>query len=156
MNYKHSSQHKTFLTGKRLGSMNIHQREGTSNRRNKYNRSSTSHNGLCYQELVEQIRIRDNYTCQLCGRIVRGRSIVHHIYEDDERCFTKFILTCDRCNHNASTKKKREEYKNKCLEILKERGLINFKLEPLECCIFCKNYERAKQEMTEHAGDSLW
>ena len=66
------------------------------------------------EELKEQIRKRDNYTCQNCGMteeehlIAIGRAlIVHHINYDKKNCKKyNLISLCNQCNVRANYNQK--------------------------------------------------
>jgi len=61
------------------------------------------------KELKESIRKRDNYTCQLCGRIEErdGRALcVHHINYGKEDLFELNLITlCRGCNGRANSQR---------------------------------------------------
>lgn len=77
--------------------------------------------------LKEQIRNRDDRTCQLCGKkeIDNGRRLdVHHIHYDKDNCEPDLIALCNGCNSKVNIN--RDYYENLFMEKLKCRGLSNF------------------------------
>jgi len=61
------------------------------------------------EQLKEQIRERDNRTCQLCGEKENGRKLsVHHIHYDKPNCEPDLITLCIRCNGKVN--KNRDYY----------------------------------------------
>lgn len=77
------------------------------------------------EELKEQIRKRDNYTCQLCGIaeeehiIIQGKVLsIHHIDYDKQNLDKDNLLTlCNQCNVRVNYNRKFwEEYFQKIIE----------------------------------------
>lgn len=81
------------------------------------------------EELKEQIRKRDNYTCQNCGMteeehlIVTGKVLtIHHIdYDKQNSKEDNLITTCDSCNTRANYNRTywQDFYQNKLKRINK-------------------------------------
>lgn len=79
--------------------------------------------------LKEQIRERDNRTCQLCGRtekenlqLFKHKLSMHHVHYDKPNCEPDLISLCNQCSSKVNFK--REYYENRFIEKLKQRGLI--------------------------------
>jgi len=63
------------------------------------------------KSLKEQIRERDNKTCQLCGKKENGRKLhVHHVHYDKPNCNPDLVSLCIFC-HNK-TRFNREYWEN--------------------------------------------
>lgn len=79
--------------------------------------------------LKEQIRIRDNRTCQYCNKIEiqnKERLSIHHIHYDKKNCNKLDLISlCRSCN--AKVNKNREYYEKLFMEILEKRNLLNWK-----------------------------
>ncbi len=75
-------------------------------------------------ELKEQVRIRDNYTCQLCGNMWKnGRKYtVHHIHYDKINCHPDLICLCNKCNSVVNFN--RPYYESLFMNKLNERQLL--------------------------------
>lgn len=57
------------------------------------------------RHLKESIRKRDNYTCQLCGKIqdaVKEKLSIHHVHYDRENCYPDLISLCRSCNSKVN------------------------------------------------------
>ncbi len=75
------------------------------------------------KQLKEQVRERDNRTCQLCGEKENGRKLdVHHIHYDKPNCEPDLIALCQKCNVKANFN--RDYYESLFVDILKWRGLF--------------------------------
>jgi hypothetical protein len=75
------------------------------------------------KELREAVRIRDNYTCQLCGTIQHNRNhCVHHIHYDKSNCYPDLITLCIKCNPKVNYQ--REMYETFFMNKLNERHLL--------------------------------
>lgn len=75
------------------------------------------------KSLKEQIRDRDNRTCQLCGVKENGKKLcVHHIHYDKPNCEPDLISVCLSCHRKTSFN--RDYYENLFMKNLEERGLI--------------------------------
>lgn len=61
------------------------------------------------KELKESIRRRDNYTCQLCGKLQKeeGRKLdIHHInYDKDDLSELNLITVCRGCNSKVNSRR---------------------------------------------------
>lgn len=72
--------------------------------------------------LRERIRIRDNRTCQLCGKKENGRKHdAHHIHYLKSDCDPDLITLCINCNSKVNSN--RNYYEKLFMNKLKERGL---------------------------------
>jgi len=72
--------------------------------------------------LKEEIRKRDNYTCQLCEKTQKDNKeklTVHHIHYDKENCEPDLITLCKSCNSKVNYNK--EYYENYFMEIINDR-----------------------------------
>jgi len=58
------------------------------------------YNSPQWKEIARQVRIRDNMTCQMCGRKVFGKDAhVHHIDENRQHNdMSNLILLCPHCH----------------------------------------------------------
>ena len=77
--------------------------------------------------LKQEIRIRDNYTCQLCGCEQNGRRLsVHHIHYLKEDCYPDVVALCCSCNTrvNANRDYWEERFENELIA----RGLFCWSL----------------------------
>ncbi len=77
-------------------------------------------------QLREKIRIRDNKTCQLCGKteIEEGKKLsVHHIHYDKENCYPDLITLCRSCNSIVNSN--RNYWEEHFMKILKYKELLN-------------------------------
>lgn len=73
--------------------------------------------------LKEQIRNRDNRTCQCCGDKENGSKLhVHHIHYDKLNCYPDLISLCMVCHNKTQTN--RDYWETFFINLLKERGLI--------------------------------
>lgn len=73
--------------------------------------------------LKEQIRIRDNHTCQLCGLVQTTRKhSPHHVHYDKPNCYPDLILLCTGCNSKANHN--RDMWESLFMNKLNERGLL--------------------------------
>ncbi len=83
---------------------------------------------ICCKSIIKDlIRQRDNFTCQLCRHVYHNGKLIsiHHIHHDG-KCFTDLIALCESCHRKCN----REEIpKEQCLEVLKRKGLSNYKNE---------------------------
>lgn len=84
---------------------------------------------LWTHRLRESVRIRDSYTCQLCGIIQEehksktGKKLsVHHIHYDKKNCYPDCITLCDSCNVKANFNRK--YYESLFMNILNKRELL--------------------------------
>lgn len=80
---------------------------------------------LFNNKLKEEVRKRDGYICQYCGKtqIEEGKKLcVHHIHYDKKNCYPDLICLCNGCNVKANIDKNKWEnfYMNK----LNERNLL--------------------------------
>ncbi len=74
-------------------------------------------------KLKEQIRNRDNRTCQLCGCKENGkRHAVHHIHYDKENCYPDLITLCNGCNSKVNFN--RERYEHYFINKLNDREML--------------------------------
>jgi len=75
--------------------------------------------------LRESVRIRDNHTCQLCGKIQNGRRhTVHHVHYDKQNCFPDLIILCNSCNAKVNKKSLRKQYEELFMNKLNDRQLL--------------------------------
>lgn len=75
------------------------------------------------EKLKEQIRERDNRTCQLCGiRENDNKLDVHHIHYDKENCEPNLVALCHGCH--TKTGYNREHWELYFTELLLKRGLL--------------------------------
>lgn len=73
--------------------------------------------------LKELIRIRDNHTCQLCGKIQTERRFSpHHIHYLKSDCYPDLILLCTSCN--AKVNFNRSYYESLFMNKLNDRELL--------------------------------
>jgi len=83
----------------------------------------------CYKfnnKLKEEIRERDNQTCQLCGKNEdeNGQKLsIHHIHYDKENCDPDLITLCNSCNGKVNGN--REYWEEYFMDKLYERFSIN-------------------------------
>jgi len=80
------------------------------------------------KELKEQVRTRDNYTCQRCEitQEEHGKKLsIHHIHFDKENCYPDLIALCRSCNSIVNSRKNGSE--KRFMKNLKQRGLLNWK-----------------------------
>lgn len=96
------------------------------------------YNTTTWRNIRDQVRARDDHTCQRCGLPIVGRSIVDHIIEIDKHNrydenivydLDNLQLLCIQC-HNIKTKnvimnKHELDIKNNKLNFDKERTLVN-------------------------------
>lgn len=86
----------------------------------------TSFLPYCYKfnnKLKDAVRTRDNYTCQLCGKIQGKRKhTVHHIHYDKENCYPDLICLCNSCNSKVNSKRK--YYEELFMNKLNDRELL--------------------------------
>ena len=70
--------------------------------------------------LRRSIRERDNYVCQLCGKLQGDRAFcVHHIDYDKENCNPDNLITlCNRCNSKVNSNR---EFWTEYFSILKNK-----------------------------------
>jgi 5-methylcytosine-specific restriction endonuclease McrA len=74
-------------------------------------------------KLKEQIRDRDDRTCQLCNAKENGEKLsVHHIHYDKENCEPDLIALCRRCNSKVN--QNRDYYERLFMENLMNRNII--------------------------------
>lgn len=74
-------------------------------------------------ELKEQIRNRDNRTCQLCRVKENGEKLsVHHVHYDKENCEPDLITLCRSCN--CKVNKDRDYWESHFIDLLRQQGLI--------------------------------
>jgi hypothetical protein len=72
--------------------------------------------------LKEQIRDRDDRTCQLCSAKENGEKLsVHHIHYDKENCEPDLIALCRRCNTKVNHN--RDYYEELFMENLINRNI---------------------------------
>ena len=117
--YHHTKETKEILRQHSSGKNNTNWKGGISD--NPYPK-------IFNKELKEQIRNRDNYTCQNCGMteeehlIVIGNILsVHHIDYNKENCKkNNLITTCLQCNVRANYNRKqwKKFYQEKMIKIL--------------------------------------
>ncbi len=75
------------------------------------------------KQLKEQIRERDNRTCQLCSEKENGRKLdIHHIHYDKSNCEPDLIALCHICN--AKVNSNREYYEDLFMKLLTQKGLL--------------------------------
>lgn len=112
---KHSLETKMKLRTLGLGENNPRYIDGRS--KNKY--------CFRFKELNPIIKRRDNYTCQLCGKVASDSStrsqVVHHIHFDKENCDPDLITSCVSCNGKVNFA--REYYEEYFTRQLVFRGL---------------------------------
>ena len=80
------------------------------------------------RSLKRMIRERDNYTCQMCGKILEGQKredeqslAVHHIDYNKKNCLPKNLVTlCGSC-HSKTGAGNREKWKKFFEEVLKKK-----------------------------------
>lgn len=73
----------------------------------------------------EDVRKRDDYTCQLCGykQELNGRKLsVHHIYYKKEDCYPDCVALCSSCNSKVNSN--RDYWELYFESHLLERGLL--------------------------------
>lgn len=84
---------------------------------------------LFSKKLKEEVRLRDNFTCQNCGiiqeehKLKSGKILTpHHIHYDKSNCYPDLITLCTNCNLKANYNRNKWEvyYMNK----LNERCLL--------------------------------
>jgi len=78
-------------------------------------------------ELKENIRMRDNYTCQLCGKKqseLGYKLCIHHIHYNKKDCDPDLISLCRSCH--GKTQFNRDYWEDYFMNILKERNLVNW------------------------------
>ncbi len=66
-------------------------------------------------KLKREIRIRDNYICQLCGKTqIQQRTLlsIHHIHYDRENCYPDLICLCLSCNSKVNKKNMRKYFES--------------------------------------------
>lgn len=132
-----SGKHHTENTKKHLSQIRIERRIA------KGNKNPNWHGGTEFapypfefnEQLKEQIRNRDNYTCQNCGMteeehlIVKGQILtVHHIDYNKKNCKeTNLITVCDSCNTRANFNRDYwlDFYSSKLVEDKKCKMIIN-------------------------------
>lgn len=74
-------------------------------------------------KLKEQIRDRDNRTCQLCNEKENGRKLsIHHVSYDKPNCVPNLISLCNRCNTKVNFN--RDYWETFFVQKLKERGIL--------------------------------
>jgi len=74
------------------------------------------------KKIKEEIRNRDNNTCQLCGKTKKQEGYnltVHHIHYDKENCEPNLITLCKSCNSKVNFK--RDYWENYFMRILNDR-----------------------------------
>lgn len=113
--YKHTDDYKKYMS------------EINSGNRHPQWLGGISFEPYCYKfntQLKEQIRDRDNRTCQLCGVKENGQKLsVHHIHYDKPNCDPDLVSLCRSCN--AKVNFDREYYENWFMNQLEMRGLIS-------------------------------
>lgn len=113
---KHSQEHKDKISMALKGAMNHAWIDGRS-----FIPYCSRFNGA----FKEQIRERDNRTCQLCGKleIDNGTKLpVHHIHYDKENCYPDCVALCISCNSVVNANRHLwEEY---FMGLLECRGII--------------------------------
>lgn len=84
----------------------------------------------------EEIRKRDNYTCQLCGKTQEenGRKLdVHHIHHDKQNCYPDCIALCRKCNvGTVEIKETMKYYEDLLMNNLNNRSLLLWKVKYLD------------------------
>lgn len=81
--------------------------------------------------LKDQVRIRDNHTCQLCNTKENGRKLdVHHIHHDRPNCYPDLISLCRSCHSKVNIDK--NQYESLFMNILNERQLLFWTKEVLK------------------------
>ena len=86
----------------------------------------------CYKfnnKFKEDVRERDDYTCQLCGceQLLGGRALdVHHIHYDRENCYPDVVALCRSCN--ISVNGDRDYWEDYFETHLIVRGLLNWSM----------------------------
>lgn len=79
----------------------------------------------------EQVRNRDNYTCQFCNKtqedeLYKTTQIlaVHHIHYDKQNCYPDCITLCKSCNSKVNKKSLRKYYESLFMNKLNDRKLL--------------------------------
>ena len=84
----------------------------------------------CYKfnnKFKEAVRVRDDYTCQLCGyeQLLGGQKLdIHHIHFDKENCYPDVVALCRSCN--AHVNGDRDYWEQYFEDQLIGRGLLNW------------------------------
>lgn len=113
---RHSEQTKQKIKETHMGANNPQYIDG---------RSFLPYCSKFNNQLREFIRQRDNYTCQLCGKIQNPNDeklSVHHIHYDKENCYPDLITLCKSCNSKVNFNK--EYYESFFMNNLNERSLL--------------------------------
>jgi len=83
------------------------------------------YNGQFTQELKKEVRQRDNWTCQKCGK--KRSAVCHHIDEDkSNNIIDNLIILCKNCHakyHSIKDKRSKDIEKELFLEILQKRKI---------------------------------
>lgn len=77
--------------------------------------------------LRQEVRLRDSYTCQLCGKTQEQNSRklhVHHIHYDKSNCYPDLCCLCCSCNSKVNKKSMRSYYESLFMNMLNRRGLL--------------------------------
>jgi transposase len=86
----------------------------------------------CYKfnnTFKEDVRGRDDYICQLCGReqLLGGRKLsIHHIHYDKENCYPDVVALCRSCN--SAVNSNRDYWERYFEDLLLERGLLGWSI----------------------------
>jgi len=82
-------------------------------------------------KLRESVRIRDSYTCQLCGKTqeeeikTRCKKLsAHHIHYDKKNCYPDLICLCNSCNTKVNKINMRKYYESLFMNKLNDRNLL--------------------------------
>lgn len=76
-------------------------------------------------KLREEVRIRDDHICQLCGKTQSIRNhCVHHIHYDKPNCYPDLVCLCTGCNSKVNKKSLRKYYENLFMNMLNDRQLL--------------------------------
>jgi len=82
--------------------------------------SKERHDWIFKKIISKQIRERDNYTCQLCGKIDYIDLNVHHIdYNKHNNSFSNLISLCRSCH--TKTNRNRDYWKKELINIIKNK-----------------------------------
>ena len=97
-----------------------------------------SYERMEYAKLCDEVRKRDNMTCQLCGlkRNIPNTQeylITHHIHRDTENKYADLITLCPRCHgqihgnqHQPTSEEIFKDHEHQLMNILNNRNLLNW------------------------------
>lgn len=80
---------------------------------------------LWTEKIREQVRVRDNHTCQLCGKTKEQeyrKLTVHHIHYLKSDCYPDLITLCNNCNIKANYN--RDYWESYYMNKLNDRNLL--------------------------------